>query len=297
MPIRRAFLWSMIVSLSLAAFFGVVTIAFGDDWRIMGQITGTTLTWGGFSIVCLMQAFAIERRKLVPLMWIGLVGCALSFLLWALLIWVGDSMNWEVASQLSSVGASITMATIALGFIGLISVPNLHVRWMQIIRRITILCITIFASLFILMIWYEDYADWDFVERLWRAMGAFAILSAAGIIAVPVLWKLQALREQTRTTLPQQLLVRLTCPRCATAQEINAGAGACANCGLRINIDIEEPRCPCGYLLFQLQGDRCPECGRAIAAKDRWATEEAAPAPETPAPSAAPKSVEEADGA
>jgi rRNA maturation protein Nop10 len=35
-------------------------------------------------------------------------------------------------------------------------------------------------------------------------------------------------------------------------------------------VEVEEPRCACGYLLYQLAGDTCPECGRAVAAEDRW---------------------------
>jgi hypothetical protein len=297
MRIRRAFLWSMIVSLSLAAFFGVITIAFGSNWSIVGQVSATTLTWGGFSIICLMQAFAMERRKLVPLMWAGMVCCALAFLLWALLIWANDYLDWAVADQIGSFAGTLTMIALPLGFIGLISVPKLHVKWMQIVRRVTFLCIGIFASLAIFMIWFDDYLDWEFTERMGRALGAFGILSAAGIISVPVFWKLQGLKEQTRTTLPQRLLVRLICPRCQSEQAISAGTGKCQNCGLRLNIDVEEPRCTCGYLLFQLQGVRCPECGREIPEKDRWAMQSAptpsqgTPATETPPPS------EEASGA
>ncbi|MFG0251941.1 MAG: hypothetical protein ACF8NJ_03610, partial [Phycisphaerales bacterium JB038] len=72
--------------------------------------------------------------------------------------------------------------------------------------------------------------------------------------------------------------------RCAVAHMANMGTSHCQSCGLRIYLEVEEPRCACGYLLYQLQGDRCPECGRLIPWKDRWAGREE----EAPPPDAAP---------
>ncbi len=36
---------------------------------------------------------------------------------------------------------------------------------------------------------------------------------------------------------------------------------------------VQEPRCPCGYLLYRLEGTSCPECGRTIDDQDRWPTD------------------------
>ena len=52
------------------------------------------------------------------------------------------------------------------------------------------------------------------------------------------------------------------------------GHAKCGSCGLRIRITVEEPRCSCGYLLYRLEGDTCPECGREIPEQDRWAAVE-----------------------
>ena len=37
-----------------------------------------------------------------------------------------------------------------------------------------------------------------------------------------------------------------------------------------MTIEFEEPRCDCGYLLYRLVGDTCPECGRAVPLSSRW---------------------------
>ncbi len=280
MPIRRAFLWSMIVSLSLAAFIGVAALTFGSGSMLMGRIFGTTSAWACLSVVCLMQAIAVERRRLVPLMWVGMASAALAFLVWVFLIWAESVLRGSSEELLAKLGGTLSLLAVPLAPVGLIALPDLHARWTQSVRRLVYVCVFIFAALFTFMIWASDYIDWPVEDVLWRAVGVFAILSAAGVILVPVFWKLQGLKEQTRTTLPQRLLVRLICPRCESEQAISAGTGKCRNCGLRLNIDVEEPRCTCGYLLFQLQGERCPECGREIPEKDRWAMQAKAAAPE-----------------
>ena len=35
---------------------------------------------------------------------------------------------------------------------------------------------------------------------------------------------------------------------------MTSGLSRCRECGLALTIDIEEPRCECGYLLFRLEG-------------------------------------------
>ncbi|MCH7602227.1 MAG: hypothetical protein IIB54_05635, partial [Planctomycetes bacterium] len=53
-----------------------------------------------------------------------------------------------------------------------------------------------------------------------------------------------------------------TCPQCQQWLEAPSGPARCDGCGLRLIIEITEPRCPCGYLLYELKGNVCPECGR-----------------------------------
>ena len=54
------------------------------------------------------------------------------------------------------------------------------------------------------------------------------------------------------------------CPRCGTQQRFARGTSKCAECGLRVIVEFEEPRCACGYLLYKLTGEVCPECGRKL---------------------------------
>jgi hypothetical protein len=65
------------------------------------------------------------------------------------------------------------------------------------------------------------------------------------------------------STAPVQITV--ICPRCRKKHTLPLGQTACPTCELRIHTRIEEPRCPnCGYLLYGLKSDRCPECGTQV---------------------------------
>ncbi len=78
-------------------------------------------------------------------------------------------------------------------------------------------------------------------------------------------------RRESSESIPLNVRVELVCPRCRSTQSLLPGPRECTACGLRITIDVEEPRCACGYLLHQLVSEQCPECGRVVAERDRWA--------------------------
>ena len=71
-------------------------------------------------------------------------------------------------------------------------------------------------------------------------------------------------------TIARALRVRVECPRCRADVRIPTTTGVCPSCRLRIRIQVEEPRCTCGYALYQLQGDCCPECGRDVPLDQQW---------------------------
>ncbi len=70
--------------------------------------------------------------------------------------------------------------------------------------------------------------------------------------------------EAARETISEKSELAFTCPTCQAAQRLRSGRRACSSCGQNLFIEIEEPRCDCGYLLYQLQSMTCPECGRDV---------------------------------
>jgi predicted Zn-ribbon and HTH transcriptional regulator len=125
--------------------------------------------------------------------------------------------------------------------------------------------------------WIETYID---DEILARGLGVLSILTSCGSVVTPILWKVQAVRRAGSVdSVPLKVKIGLECPRCHEKQTLVTGPARCAACGLRITIEVEEPRCTCGYLLYHLASDRCPECGREVAEADRWAVSTDPPSP------------------
>ncbi len=84
--LRTWFLWSMIGSLSLTALIGAAVVIF-PHWGPEEEILGSTLVFGLFSLVALMCAAAIEKGRLVSLMWSGMGAATVGMICWMVLIW------------------------------------------------------------------------------------------------------------------------------------------------------------------------------------------------------------------
>ncbi|MHC4141142.1 MAG: hypothetical protein ACYSUF_04405 [Planctomycetota bacterium] len=97
-----------------------------------------------------------------------------------------------------------------------------------------------------------------------RLTTASAILTSCGALALAVLARLN--RRVDFESLTRAFAdITVVCPRCRKKQSIGLGGAACKFCSLRIEVQVEEPVCrECGYLLYQLTSDVCPECGTAI---------------------------------
>jgi len=79
-------------------------------------------------------------------------------------------------------------------------------------------------------------------------------------------------RVESPAELGEHAPLEITCPRCAHTLRIRANTSErCGECGVRFRMTVKEPRCACGYLLYGLAGDTCPECGRGISQRKGWA--------------------------
>lgn len=108
-----------------------------------------------------------------------------------------------------------------------------------------------------------------FSDTGWNIALTVATLLTSGVaLSLPLL----LLRKTRCRDLPDSAMQipALLCPRCGTRCDTAGAASECAACNLPIQIDAREPRCACGYLLANLKGNTCPECGRAFAARVRY---------------------------
>lgn len=261
MNTRRALL-AAVGLFALAALSGVVALLFPSN-SLAERVFATAVIFGGLAICALGAAIVIEKRRLVPLM-IGAIVCAgLAFSVWALLIWeIIDSFDFDAAR----IAGTLTTLAIILPIIGLLTLPRLTMTIARATRIITFLSLVTAAAIINAAFW--DLLDFDYDGLVIRSAGIASVLAAAGIICTPILYKVQSIRRDEGELRPIPL--RLTCPRCAREITVRQGPSKCPHCALRFTIKIEEPRCACGYPLYGLESDKCPECGKPIPDADRW---------------------------
>lgn len=229
-------------------------------WRI-GSTLNTVAIWAA-----LLSLLAVRSANVARLRWsLRVVGGLLTAL--ALLtiigIWFGFDSWWWLpelfASLVTLLGWTVWMSVFML-------VPCRR-KVSIVIARSTAVVGALLAAVVLLLIW-EVLNDDDSSIRL---LSALIILTACGTLIVPILGLLD--RQAHRASLQsvsQRMKIELICPRCHTSQQLATGHAACQTCGLRIEINVQEPRCTCGYLIYQLQSDKCPECGRLLPAESRW---------------------------
>ena len=272
MQLRKTFLWSMIVCLGLAALLGIAVMVlpqFGSEEEVLGSVS----LFAAFSIVALMCAVVLERQRAVTLMWAGLGSATVGMLIWLVLIWFHRPMSWQVEETVARTAGTFTIGGVLAAQSGLLSLPRFDNRRIDSVRRGTI-GVSVFLAVYgVILIWWLEDLAWIIDEDiLARAVGVLAIIAACGTVVTPLFWKMQSVRHAGGAgAVPLNIDVTIVCPRCHSDQCLKTGERSCTNCGLRITIEIEEPRCKCGYLLHKLENNRCPECGRAIDERDRWA--------------------------
>ncbi|MEI6475804.1 MAG: zinc ribbon domain-containing protein [Planctomycetota bacterium] len=264
----RAFLAVVAVSavLGLLVIMNVVT-----DTRFLA--TSAIVAVGCMAtFVCALVAdhgrFSRWMRSATVVGWLGV-------LVWLFLVWFeaalgskGMEITARIAGALSlyavwSIFSAVTLAPRGGGTITAI------VRW----------------SVFVLAAWWSAFGEFALAEpdiaemvakilgEQWfgRIVGASAIVIAAGALAQPVLIRIAGAAPQESAIRGRRAKVALGCPRCGTQCELETNTDAkCAACQLAIRVEVDEPRCACGYLLFGLETTTCPECGAAVPESLHW---------------------------
>ncbi|MFK7962214.1 MAG: hypothetical protein AB8G96_17010 [Phycisphaerales bacterium] len=261
MRLRTAFLWTLIVSLAQAALLGIVVVILPDFIRSDDEILVTALLLGLHSLPSLACSIVVSRHRIRWAMWIGIVCSPVAWALWLPLIW-GNPGRWRGGFDwdeiLLKTGFSLTFLSVWAAHLGMLSLLRLDRPWFRRARVATLGVAAVLLAISIPAIWWE-FDD----ELLIRFVAVLGILGGCGTIVTPILALLDSFRRRTgRESIDRDLRVKLVCPRCGADDSLRVGASQCGTCGLRIEVNVEEPRCACGYLLFRLTGDRCPECGR-----------------------------------
>ncbi|MHC4427460.1 MAG: hypothetical protein ACYS0D_02515 [Planctomycetota bacterium] len=234
------------------------------------------------ALLCLGSLFFARQNEITLLFvcyyLVGLCGCAL-------LLWLGRCRLLAYPGMVSAgtglitslwldpVGAGISaeavmaatfFPTAFFGYAGIMhAVCPRHPRiaWLP------------YAATAVGLLFSGSFAAWLIVPAepdwlRWMSSLFAATAAALAMFVLPLAIRAERHGRGLETTTPA---VRLTCPRCGHGQTLEAGRRRCERCRLIIRFQIEEPRCAgCGFALYKLTGDHCPECGREIPAEERW---------------------------
>jgi rRNA maturation protein Nop10 len=266
--IYRGLIIAVMVSLALAAFVWAIMIITDDDtgWQLMATLLLSALCLGTIT-----AAETARRRNRLP------VTMILSMLLtiagttaMITIVWFETALDAaDITEVIGKYGGFLLAAGIALAHSGALSLIPARARMVLILKILVMTCAWVVVITFLGVITLDGLGVFGGggMGGLW-VIGLIMLLicgTIIGTIALPVAAISLANRVKPMPeSVKSNLRLMISCPRCGNKDEFQSGQVRCRNCRALLLIDIEEPRCECGYLLYQLQGEVCPECGRAV---------------------------------
>jgi hypothetical protein len=186
--VKKAFLYTLIVSVVLSSVLGVIAILGGTGQWFELKILLTTLTISGASICGLACGALLETRKRLTLPLAGIIFALLGGILLVFAIWAEPKSEdfWKVA-------ASILTLAVAFAHLSLLLRAHLdqRFRWAIYANHVFVMGV---ASLIISMIIGEPEG-----EVFWRLLAIGAIGTAAMTVLTPVFHWLSKNKDEERT--------------------------------------------------------------------------------------------------
>ena len=218
-----------------------------DAFTSAGVIAGL----GVLAVASLAGVGTAPRR---PWRWIGVLASLVASVMALYAIWANVQSDSGWFSVIVSGAAVVAHANLCL-FVPL--TPGQ--KWVRVVTIGAAIATAMVVDTIVLT--GAGFEGSFFVQNLAAAAG---IIASCGSLALLVLARLNRNLDRV-PVLAEVREVTLICPGCQKKQALAVGDSACAGCGLKFHIRVEEPRCPnCDYLLFMLQSDRCPECGMVV---------------------------------
>ncbi len=197
-----------------------------------------------------------------------------SMLVFLLLVWIDSMVHYRTTTLISKFGLGMLVSAFVLAHRLLVCPLEASISTTRIAKRTAIITGVSTGGLIILMLVVEDfvYSSSNLGELLVRLLGISAILCGGSTIATGALVIFGPKPgDDEPGLLESSIVVSMTCPRCQSDIEAKSNRETrCGSCRLKVLVEIEEPRCKCGYLLYELESDTCPECGQLIPPDDRW---------------------------
>ena len=187
--VRRVAVWTIIVSLVIAALIGIATIVSGEFGELQAKVLLTTLAVAGAAILALCH-LAVLGRDVKVLGWIGIGTSAVTLAAASILIW----WNWSDTENMygsSSVYMNITKL-FAISLLLAVSFAHANLmlllatapfKWMRVVLDLNLVLIGIVP----LILSDGGFPPQSLSDMYWRFFGVVLILDALGTVALPVI--------------------------------------------------------------------------------------------------------------
>lgn len=226
MKYRRTLLGFVLGAIALTAVLGLYAVLVPDFGELQAKILGTSAAISGASIAVLAFTPAWERQLALPLPVVGAAFVMLALVLGLVGMWA----EVDRPSYGKVLGTAIFLASWSL-LVCLLVLATLPQRYRWTFYAAAGLTFAL-TAVSIAAMWLEPTAG------VGRAVGALAVLSAAFVLTVPVLYR--ATRAEVRAV--EAPAGSGFCPRCGsrarppTADEL----WACGRCGARFRVSFVE---------------------------------------------------------
>ncbi len=269
----RAIVTGLVTSIALGVGIGFVSIAFGFEGEAARQLLG------GAGMLVLMFAVTtaatsvMHRGRLnVPMALAIAAEVAATALVMHLIF--DDDISRDRHEALSKLALACALVGVGLAHTGVCSLIRTSSRLLLVTKVLVMAGVWLAALLWTGFAIFEPFINnWMAGMTIVVTAMIVTVLAGLGTIVVPVAAYGRADRDQAPVeSIERRLRIELECPKCRQMQEMQTGNPRCRNCHAWLTVEVEEPRCACGYLLYQLSGDYCPECGAPIPAELRWVT-------------------------
>lgn len=217
---RRTAIIAIVVSLSLTALIGIITLLSGDFGETQGKVLLTTLLLAGFSITVLCH-LAVVGRTLQIVGFIGFAVSAVALVAGLILIWSSfDNTDgvWKTFGVFGVLAVSFAHANL------LLLLGQRRNSVVRVLLYLTVAFIALVALLICLPIITEGDIPGSEGDTYWRVFGVVAILDVLGSIVLPVTGRF--LRDERRIRLEleltEELDARLTAAAAGTTREAAA---------------------------------------------------------------------------
>jgi len=267
---RMIAMWTMLAIIGACGLLGVVGVMTPSrfiDERVL--MVGFVV---GMHALGAMVLIAVGRDQ-TRLMIASIALLALAMITFSLSIVFDNVMHWQTQQNLARAGVTGIDLAIVLGHRMLVAPMLTAYRGntlVRLVKRTALISAPITGVLLLIPLYLEDVIDSE--QLFLRIFGVGLIIAATSTLALGAMALLMRKPgEDEPGMLTKGVRIAFACPRCASPIEAHSGRESrCAGCRLRVRVTLDEPRCECGYLLYELESDTCPECGRDIPDEDRW---------------------------